>query len=204
MRVRGALTGRIGLGGLAGGILAGLIVGGHAGLVVAFPAAIVIGRVLARLEPASVRRERRRAIADLPFAADLLAAALRAGTPTGHGAMVVATAVGGPIGRQLVRVADGLRLGLEPAAAWSALCFPVEANRLADTVVRGADSGAAVARALGRLADDLRTARTTEVEAASSRVGVLIVLPLGLCFLPAFVFAGIAPVIVAILGDVLR
>jgi len=30
------------------------------------------------------------------------------------------------------------------------------------------------------------------------------VLPLGLCFLPAFVLAGIAPVIVAVLGDALH
>jgi len=29
------------------------------------------------------------------------------------------------------------------------------------------------------------------------------VLPLGLCFLPAFVLAGLVPVIVAVLGDVL-
>jgi pilus assembly protein TadC len=42
------------------------------------------------------------------------------------------------------------------------------------------------------------------VEAAARRAGVLVVLPLGLCFLPAFVFAGLVPVIVAVLGDVLR
>jgi hypothetical protein len=43
------------------------------------------------------------------------------------------------------------------------------------------------------------------VAAASSthRAGVLIVLPLGLCFLPAFVLAGLVPVVVAVLGDVL-
>ena len=44
----------------------------------------------------------------------------------------------------------------------------------------------------------------SRVEAAAQRVSVLIVLPLGLCFLPAFVFAGIVPVIVAVLGDVLH
>ena len=39
--------------------------------------------------------------------------------------------------------------------------------------------------------------------AAARRSGVLIVLPLGLCFLPAFVLAGLVPVVVAVLGDVL-
>jgi pilus assembly protein TadC len=58
-------------------------------------------------------------------------------------------------------------------------------------------------RSLRRIADDLRAARHADVEAAAQRAGVLIVLPLGLCFLPAFVLAGIAPVIVAVLGDVL-
>jgi pilus assembly protein TadC len=38
-------------------------------------------------------------------------------------------------------------------------------------------------------------------EAAAQRAGVLIVLPLGVCFLPAFVAVGLVPVIVAILRD---
>jgi pilus assembly protein TadC len=75
---------------------------------------------------------------------------------------------------------------------------------MVDTIVRSAESGAAMARALERLADDLRGSRAIAVEAAAARVGVLIVLPLGLCFLPAFVLAGIVPVIVAVLGGVLR
>lgn len=66
------------------------------------------------------------------------------------------------------------------------------------------DSGAALSATFARLADDQRARQTAAVEAAASRAGVLIVLPLGLCFLPAFVFAGVVPVIVAVLGDVLR
>ena len=41
-------------------------------------------------------------------------------------------------------------------------------------------------------------------DADGRRAGVLIVLPLGLCFLPAFVLAGLVPVIVAVLGGVLH
>lgn len=204
MRTASVMANRTRLGGLAGGVLAWLIVGGWLGAILAVPATIVVARLLGRLEPASARRQRRRAAADLPFAADLLAATLRAGTPTEHGVAVVGTAIGGPIGDQFVRVAGGLRLGLEPTDAWSVLRLPPEARRVANAVVRSADSGAAVARALSRLADDLRSTRVIEVESAASRTGVLIVLPLGLCFLPAFVFAGIAPVIVAVLGDVLK
>jgi pilus assembly protein TadC len=112
--------------------------------------------------------------------------------------------MGGTVGRDLVRVADGLRLGLDPADAWPVLGATPGADRMVDTIVRSAESGAAMARALERLADDLRGFRAIAVEAAAARVGVLIVLPLGLCFLPAFVLAGIVPVIVAVLGGVLR
>ncbi|HEX7746632.1 MAG TPA: secretion system protein, partial [Micromonosporaceae bacterium] len=54
-----------------------------------------------------------------------------------------------------------------------------------------------------RVADDLRADRAAAAEAAARRAGVLVVLPLGLCFLPAFILAGLVPVIVAVLGDVL-
>ena len=77
-------------------------------------------------------------------------------------------------------------------------------TRLAAAVSRSADSGAALSATFARLADDQRARQAAAVEAAASRAGVLIVLPLGLCFLPAFVFAGVVPVIVAVLGDVLR
>ena len=69
--------------------------------------------------------------------------------------------------------------------------------------MRSQHSGAAFAGSLQRVADDLRADRLIAADAAGRRAGVLIVLPLGLCFLPAFVLAGLVPVIVAVLGDVL-
>lgn len=181
-----------------------LLLGGQLGVVAGLATGALAYRRLRRVEPTLERHARRRAAADLPFAADLLAAALRAGAPTEHAVRVVGDAIGGPLGGQLRRVSDALTLGLEPADAWACLRVPADAVRIATTVIRSADSGAAIARALHRLADDLRASRTADVDAAAQRVGVLIVLPLGLCFLPAFVFAGIAPVIVAVLGGVLR
>ena len=191
-------------GGIAAGVVAWLLLGGWIGIAAGLVATVVAARVLARIESPRTRRERERLLADLPFVADLLAAALRAGTPTDSGLRVVGTAVGGLLGRQLLRTADGLRLGLQPTDAWAALRTVPESARLADAICRTADSGAAVARALERLADGLRTTGAARVESAAQRLGVLMVLPLGLCFLPAFIFAGIAPVIVAVLGGVLR
>jgi len=192
------------VGAVAAGMITWLVVGGMVGAVAAVLVTPVAARLLRRIEPPSARRARQAAAGELPFAADLLAAALRAGVPVEAAARTTGAGLGGAIGRDLVRVADGLRLGLEPADAWPVLRSTPGAERIVDTVVRSAESGAAVARALERLADDLRGSRAVAVEAAAARVGVLIVLPLGLCFLPAFVLAGIVPVIVAVLGGVLR
>jgi pilus assembly protein TadC len=185
-------------------VVAVLLIGGWPGVAVGAALAVGADRYLRQLEPAWRRAERLRAEADLPFVADLLAAALRAGLPTDRAVAVVADAVDGPVAQRLARVSRSLGLGLIPAQAWLPMADLPAGARLAAAVVRSADSGSALAAAFTRLADDRRARRITDAEAASHRAGVLIVLPLGLCFLPAFVFAGIVPVIVAVLGDVLR
>jgi pilus assembly protein TadC len=187
-----------------GGLAVGLLVGGWPGLVAGVVGTAVLGRYLGRMEPAGRRRERAAAAVDLPYAADLLAAALRAGLPTDRAVREVADALGGPVGVRLDRVAGSLSLGLAPVPAWQPLHDLPAGTRIAAAVARSADSGAALAGAFARVADDLRTARLAEAETAAQRAGVLLVLPLGLCFLPAFVVAGILPVIVAVLGDVLH
>ena len=64
------------------------------------------------------------------------------------------------------------------------------------------ESGLAMAQALERLAEDLRCDRAAAAEAAVRRASVLAVLPLGLCFLPAFLLTGVVPVVVSILAGV--
>jgi pilus assembly protein TadC len=187
-----------------GGFAVGVLVGGWPGLVAGPVAVALLDRYLGRLEPAQRRREREAAALDLPYAADLLAAALRAGLPTDRAVQEVADALGGPVGARLGRVAGSLSLGLAPAAAWQPVQDLPAGTRLTAAVARTADSGAALAGAFTRVADDLRTARLAQADAAAQRAGVLLVLPLGLCFLPAFIVAGVVPVIVAVLGDVLH
>ena len=187
---------------LAGLSVAGLI-GTWWGLPVGLAAGLGTERRLRRREPPGVRQERLRALADLPLGADLLAAALRAGAPVDRAAAAVADALGGPLGARLGRIARSLRLGAGPEEAWSHLADVAGAERLIAAAVRASASGGALASALERLAADLRTDRSLAAEAAAQRAGVLIVLPLGLCFLPAFLLAGLVPVLVAVLGDVL-
>ena len=187
----------------AAGLLVALAVGGWAGLLVGPLAA---GGALVWLTRRASRAQdeaNRRAEADLPFGADLLAAALRAGAPPEAAVRTVGTALGGPLGERLVLVGRALRLGTPAAPAWADLGSGPGAVRLARAAARTEHSGTALAGALNRVADDLRAARLIAAEGAAHRAGVLIVLPLGLCFLPAFVLAGLVPVIVAVLGDVL-
>ncbi|MGC4790083.1 type II secretion system F family protein [Micromonospora sp. DT178] len=186
-----------------GGVAVAVIVGGWPGVVAAVPTMLLLDRLLRRIEPPAVRNRRLREAADLPLAADLLAAAMRAGAPVDRSILAVAGALDGPLADRLARVGRLLRLGGGPEEAWAPLAAVPGAERLTAAVLRSANSGAALAGALTRLADDLRADRSTAAEAAARRAGVLIVLPLGLCFLPAFILAGLVPVIVAVLGDVL-
>ena len=189
------------------GLMVGIAVAVLIGRWWAVPVGIIAGagvhRVLLGREPAQARQARLRAVADLPLGADLLAAALRAGTPVDRAAAAVADALGGPLGERLDRASRSLRLGAGPSEAWAHLSDVPGADRLVAAAIRSSASGGALAGAFGRLADDLRADRTVAAEAAARRAGVLIVLPLGLCFLPAFLLAGLVPVVVAVLGDVL-
>lgn len=186
-----------------GGLAVAVVLGGWIGACAGAAATAVLVVALPRIEPTARRRERIRAAADLPLTADLLAATLRTGAPPERAAGSVGEAIGGPVGVRLVRVARALRVGVPADQAWAALADLEGTERLVRAAVRSADRGTALAPTLDRLADELRAARETAAEAAARRVGVLAVLPLGLCFLPAFLLAGVVPVVVAVLGDVL-
>jgi Flp pilus assembly protein TadB len=177
--------------------------GGWAGLVLGLAAALGAYTWLARQPSPQARAEARLIAADLPCAADLLAAAMRAGAPPDIAARCVGTAMGGPLGERLARVDRALRLGASAVEAWSYLGDGPGAARLVRAAARSQHSGAAFAGALTRVADDMRADHIIAADAAARRAGVLIVLPLGLCFLPAFVLAGLVPVVTAVLGDVL-
>lgn len=184
------------------GLAAALAIGGWLGLAVGLAAAVVTSRTIGRMEPAARRRARTRAGAELPFAVDLIAASLRAGAPVAGAVAAVADVWGGPLGERLGRVAAALWLGTPADEAWAHLADVDGAGRVVTAAVRSSESGAALADALRRVGDDLRVGRAAQVEAAARRAGVLVVLPLGLCFLPAFVIAGLAPLVIAILRQV--
>lgn len=199
-RLRGAVAGWAGP---AGALLAGwVLVGGVAGVAVGGLAALGVRRWQARARP-SAGVDPREAERQLPFAADLLAACLAAGAGPVEAAEVVGESLGGPVGERLARAGAELRLGGEPGAGWGRLAEIPGARALAECLERAARTGAPVAEPVSRLASALREDRARQAGARAQRAAVLITAPVGLCFLPAFLAIGVAPVVIGMASGLL-
>ena len=172
-----------------------LMVGLPLGALAAAVAYYFIPLALSRLEPAAVRRRTAQISADLPLAVDLLAACLRAGRPPQAAVGTVSRALDGPLADLLAEVEHRLALGADPADAWSALLDEPPCAPFARAVRRALDSGAPLAKTLELQADDTRQAHRWMMETQARTVETRAVLPLGLCFLPAFILLGIVPTI---------
>ncbi|GAB2630115.1 type II secretion system F family protein [Kribbella swartbergensis] len=165
------------------------------GVPLAAAAIYVIPRALARLEPAAARRRAAQITRDLPLAVDLLAACLRAGRPPQHSLITVATAVRGPLADLFTEVAHHLALGTDPVDAWSRLRSEPTCAPFARAIDRSIRSGAPLSKTLEHLADDTRQAHHHAADQEARAIESRTALPLGLCFLPAFVLLSIVPTI---------
>ena len=133
-----------------------------------------------------------------------LAVCLEAGLPVAVAVAAAAEPLGGPTGSVLRRVAGLLELGADPAEAWRAAVHDPAAARFARAAARSAATGAALARTARAESARARGALSDTAEARAQRAGVLIAAPLGLCFLPAFLLLGIAPVVIGLAGEVIH
>lgn len=168
-------------------------------------------RMRAGLSAAGHRATRSRLGADDdPLAAastfDVLAACLRSGMAVAAAATATAPSAPSRLARLLERAAGLLALGADPATAWSGSGLPSDnsADALMRLARRSASSGAALADGVAELATEIRHQVDHTASAAAERAGVLIAAPLGLCYLPAFICLGIAPVIAGLAADVLQ
>ncbi|MFD6859761.1 type II secretion system F family protein [Rhodococcus sp. NPDC060086] len=133
---------------------------------------------------------------------DLFAACLRAGMPAASAAGVVAESAPPVLGAALRRGADRLKLGADPADAWSAEGGAVLED-FARAARRSARSGAPLSDIVSELAARHRAEAEDKAAGDIERAGVLVSGPLGLCFLPAFVCLGIVPVVIGLARGVL-
>lgn len=218
--VRGALV-------LTSGVLAvGVLAGWVWPLVLAGAGAGGAASFLVPSRPSA--RQRRAERAQLAVHADLFAACLDAGMAVGPALAAVADTLqpmggaGSPQSRRRVptpasllrwipaapvapldslrAVAGLLALGAAPEVAWR----PAECHRdllpLAAAARRSASAGTLLADAVREHGAQVRRELAQESERAAGRAGIAMTAPLGLCFLPAFLCLGLAPVVVGLLG----
>ncbi|TCO64278.1 type II secretion system F family protein [Actinocrispum wychmicini] len=131
---------------------------------------------------------------------DLLAACLRAGMPVPTAIRVIADRIPGAGGTAMRATADLLMLGADPVDAWRPVADVTQTAAFARSARRTARSGTELATVAAALANDVRVSATDVSEVRAQRASVLIAGPLGLCFLPAFMCLGIAPVIAGLAG----
>ena len=153
--------------------------------------------LLGKLEPASVAAERRLVILEVPQAYELLGVCLGAGLPLTAATERVAAVMDGPVGRQLERVHTSIKLGLGEGEAWRSLRDQPQLGRAAVDLARSAETGTMMIETLRHHAEQARRQREAELEARAKTVGVSSVLPLMVCFLPAFFLIGIVPTVVS-------
>ncbi|MET9377697.1 type II secretion system F family protein [Streptomyces sp. NPDC002992] len=187
---------------LAGAVAGWVLIGGAAGLSAGVAAGWGVRRFRARRAPAA--GDEGAVARQLPLAADLLAACVSAGAGPGEAAEAVGRSLGGPVGDRLTRTAAELRLGGEPADVWRRFGAIPGAGGLARCLERAGSSGAPAAEAVSKHAADLRADRARKAAARAQRAQVLITAPVGLCFLPAFLAVGVAPVVIGLASGLLR
>ncbi|PVC99534.1 type II secretion protein F [Streptomyces sp. CS147] len=187
---------------LTGWILVGGLLGCAAGAAAAY-GAWRWQRTRPRGRPGHSPSERAVIAGQLPLAADLLAACVAVGAGPREAAEEVGRSIGGLVGDRLARTAVEIRLGGEPADSWGRFGEIPGAGPLARCLYRAGSTGAPAADPLARLAASIRAERAAAAVARAQRAGVLITAPVGLCFLPAFLAVGVAPVIIGLAGDLL-
>jgi hypothetical protein len=103
--------------------------------------------------------------------------------------------------RDLATVAAALRWGISERAAWATVSGAW--GRAGQSLRLATRAGVGPSGLLLNGASDLRAAELARLDVDAARVGVRMVLPLGLAFLPAFCLTSVVPVVLALARQVL-
>lgn len=183
------------------------------------PAPVAAAR---RQEPPDTAPVRSAGITDPALMLDLVAAMLDAGQPLLPALGVLAEVVDPDTSLRLRRVQAALELGAPWAVAWElAVAGPVgagaaglppaersprresrrakaPADHLREALTFLATTGAPSAAVLLAEAAQLRRRRSREAERRAAALGVRLVVPLGLCALPAFIVLTVVPLLLSL------
>lgn len=138
-------------------------------------------------------------LGDTAMMLELVAAMLDAGSGIGRSLELVAASASPDYGRALRPVVSALAIGADWETAWrsSEVRFP-EILELRDALGFAALTGAPSSAILYAQAARLRRERFRAAEKRAASLGVKLVIPLGLCSLPAFICLGVVPVLLAL------
>ncbi|GAA3703421.1 hypothetical protein GCM10022377_16320 [Zhihengliuella alba] len=135
--------------------------------------------------------------ADVPLLLELSAGLLQAGQPVTGVLTTLARVVPGC--EPLARVAQAVLASVEWERAWAEA--PPSFRPLAEALGFAHRSGAAAARLLRTTAAEHRRAAARAAERRAAELGVRLVVPLGLCALPAFICIGILPLVISMMPE---
>lgn len=133
---------------------------------------------------------------------ELMCLALASGQGIVAAVEAVCGASAGVVQRRLATVVAAVRWGVPWLEAWSLVGR--EWRRVGVAFALADDIGIAPTAPLQRAASDVRAAVRQDAALAAARLGVRLVLPLGLAFLPAFVLLTVVPLIASLAGQVWR
>jgi pilus assembly protein TadC len=133
---------------------------------------------------------------------ELIGAALDAGSGLGRSLELIARHAAPGLRRHLHPVVSALALGADWETAWrSSGDVPAELVTLRSALGFAAVTGVPSSAILYAQAARLRREQFRAAERRAAALGVKLVVPLGLCSLPAFVCLGIVPVLLAMLSS---
>lgn len=132
---------------------------------------------------------------------DLTAALLSAGVGIEASLLRLANAV--PGAESLAGVYRSLAAGASWDQAAELVAEHPPLREYCDYLSFAYTTGAPSARMLQAAAARARAERRHTAEAAAEKLGVSMMLPLGACFLPAFILLGVVPVVISMLPDAL-
>jgi pilus assembly protein TadC len=136
----------------------------------------------------------------VPAVVELIAGCLAAGLAM-PAALEAASVAGDQVTREAcLAAAAALRRGAPAAEAWQTWFADPSLEPVARATSRTTQSGAGVADDLRRVAARLRAIRQSRIQQRVQQSSIWIVIPLGLCFMPAFVLVAVVPVIIGLVG----
>ncbi len=127
---------------------------------------------------------------DLALVCDLICVALSAGASLPRACEAVGEVSGPGHGAVLRRASKGLHLGASWAEAWGP-------HVLGEVLAPAWKDGADPTPLLRQLARSIRANRSAAAKEAAARLSVQLVVPVGVCLLPAFILVGVVPLLVS-------